>query len=176
MADGPASLAAAAAAVVTLMLSGCAEQAQSVHTARSEAPRATAAAASASPGLRQDEEPVRARFPEFGDFSSTLWKGEALGGTDRTSVPGPTDVRMSGIVRLTDADAARLRKDYAWQDTSRQPELPGGLRAQVPAGARWQTSADFTRAVTGDRYTATFLADLERKVLIFDAVNPERKG
>jgi hypothetical protein len=46
----------------------------------------------------------------------------------------------------------------------------------VPAGARWRTSTDFTRAVTGDRYTATFHADLARKVLVFDAVNPEKKG
>ncbi|MBA2813208.1 hypothetical protein E0500_039330 [Streptomyces sp. KM273126] len=46
----------------------------------------------------------------------------------------------------------------------------------MPAGTRWQTSTDFTPAVTGDRYTATFHADLERKVLVFDAVNPGKKG
>ncbi|MEV6587028.1 hypothetical protein [Streptomyces acidicola] len=83
---------------------------------------------------------------------------------------------MSGVVRLTDVDAARLRDGYAWQDAPGQPEVPSDLRVQVPAGARWQTSPDFTRAVTGDRYTATFHADLERKVLVFDAVNPGEKG
>ncbi|NUP15657.1 MAG: hypothetical protein HOZ81_06090 [Streptomyces sp.] len=174
-----ASLAAATVAMAALALTGCAEQrTQSVDTARPQDSRATATAASpAADGLRKDEEPVRVRFPEFGDFASVVWKGETLGQDSRESVPGPTDVRMSGIVRLTDTDAARLKDAYTWQNTSAQPDLPTDLRAQLPSdGPRWQTSTDFTRAVTGDRYTATFHADLDRKMLVFDAVNPEKRG
>ncbi|MDC0768572.1 hypothetical protein [Streptomyces sp. HD] len=171
-------LAAATVAMAALALTGCAEQrTQAVDTGRPQGSRATATAGSpAADGLRKDEEPVRARFPEFGDFAAVVWKGEALGQNDRSSVPGPTDVRMSGVVRLTEADATRLQDTYTWQGTSAQPDLPTDLRAQLPSGARWQTSTDFTRAVTGDRYTATFHADLDRKVLVFDAVNPEKKG
>ncbi|MFF0205654.1 hypothetical protein [Streptomyces sp. NPDC005017] len=133
---------------------------------RQEAPRGR---------LRYDEEPVRARFPEFGDFTSVVWRGEALGVSDR-SVPGPTDVRMAGVVRLADADARRLRDGYSWRDAPAQPEVPADLGPHVPAGARWRTSDGFARAVTGDRYPATFHADLERKLLVFEAVNPQPKA
>ncbi|MFJ9587467.1 hypothetical protein [Streptomyces acidicola] len=121
--------------MAALVLTGCAEQVRSVESVRTEDSRATATADSSAAGLRKDEEPVRVRFPEFGDFSSVVWKGEALGRNDRSSVPGPTDVRMSGVVRLTDADAARLRDGYAWQDASGTPEVPSDLRARVPSGA-----------------------------------------
>ncbi|MFI9150221.1 hypothetical protein [Streptomyces sp. NPDC053367] len=153
-------------AVAALVLTGCAGQPQPVG----------AAASPAAPGLRRDEEPVRARFPEFGDFTSSVWLGEVLGQNHgRPAVPGPTDVRMAGVVRLTAVDAARLRDTYTWQDAPAQPALPEGLRPEVPAGARWRTSAGFTRAVTGGLYPAAFHADLDRKVLVFDAVNPETK-
>ncbi|MGC0334207.1 hypothetical protein RKD23_007197 [Streptomyces sp. SAI-170] len=159
-------LAGVASAVAALVLTGCGGQ-----------PRPVGATASpADGGLRRDEAPVRARFPEFGDFTATVWQGEVLGPhSDRSTVPGPTDVRMSGVVRLTDADAARLRDTYAWQDAPTPPDLPTGLLTEVPADARWRTSAAFTRAVTADHYTAAFHVDLGHKVLVFDAVNPEKK-
>ncbi|MPY54827.1 hypothetical protein [Streptomyces acidicola] len=62
----------AAAAVAALVLTGCAEQARSVESVRTEDSRATATADSSAAGLRKDEEPVRVRFPEFGDFSSVV--------------------------------------------------------------------------------------------------------
>ncbi|CAL9345043.1 hypothetical protein [Streptomyces sp. enrichment culture] len=125
-------------------------------------------------GLREDPGPVRARFPEFGDFEAVVWRGEALGDGGGRSVPGPTDVRMSGVVRLGGGDAAQLRKRYAWREAAGGPRVPGGLATRIPAGARWWSSADFTRAVTDGRHPASFHVDLDRRVLVFDAVNPAR--
>ncbi|MET9734797.1 hypothetical protein ABZZ79_30410 [Streptomyces sp. NPDC006458] len=163
---------AVTAAVAALVLTGCGEQPRPGSPDRTGD---SAARADRPEGLREDEEPVRARFPEFGDFTSVVWEGEVLGANDR-SVPGPTDVRMAGVVHLADADARRLREGYSWQAASVRPRVPKDLLPHVPDGAHWRTSDGFTRAVTGDRYPATFHADLERRVLVFEAVNPQRKG
>ncbi|MFE2439673.1 hypothetical protein [Streptomyces sp. NPDC059409] len=170
--DGRSVLRQVAVAVAVVALSGCGRH---PGVADGAGPREPTAVVSAAPAIRRDEEPVRQRFPELGDVAGVEWTGEVLGG-GRSSAPGPTDVRMSGVVRLTDADASRLSEEYVWQDGPGTPVVSSLLRPRVPESTRWQTSADFTADVTRGRYSATFHADFGRRVIVFDAVNPERRG
>lgn len=171
LSDGRSALRQAALAVAVVALAGCGRHPGAADGAGSREPEA---AVSAAPGIRRDEGPVRQRFPELGDVAGAEWTGEVLG-SGRSSAPGPTDVRMSGVVRLTDADASRLSEEYVWQDGPGAPVVSSLLRARVPQSTRWQTSADFTAVVTRGRYSAAFHADFGRKVIVFDAVNPERR-
>ncbi|MFV0134047.1 hypothetical protein ACLGIH_12525 [Streptomyces sp. HMX87] len=157
--------------MAALVPSGCGHRTEPADAASAQESRA---AETGEPGIRQDKEPVRKYFPELGHFDAVEWTGEVLG-KGRSSVPGPSDIRVSGVVRLADADVARLSKDYAWQDEPGAPVVLSTIRPRVPGSAQWQTSEDFETAVTQGRYSATFYADFERKVIVFDAVNPEKK-
>ncbi|MFE5602860.1 hypothetical protein ACFQ8O_27190 [Streptomyces coelicoflavus] len=170
--DGRSALRQVALAVAVVALAGCGRH---PGVADGAGPRESKTAVSAAPGIRRDEGPVRQRFPELGDVAGVEWTGEVLG-SGRSSAPGPTDVRMSGVVRLTDADASRLSEEYVWQDGPGAPVVSSLLRSRVPRSTRWQTSTDFTADVTRGRYSATFHADFGRQVIVFDAVNPERRG
>ncbi|MFD8429799.1 hypothetical protein ACFV1R_19580 [Streptomyces coelicoflavus] len=172
LSDGRSVLRQVAVAVAVVALSGCGRHA---GVADGAGPRESRAAVSGAPGIRRDEGPVRQRFPELGDVAGVEWTGEVLG-KRRSSAPGPTDVRMSGVVRLTDADASRLSEEYVWQDGPGTPVVSSLLRPRVPESTRWQTSAEFTAVVTRGRYSAAFHADFDRQVIVFDAVNPERRS
>ncbi|MFF9487799.1 hypothetical protein [Streptomyces sp. NPDC014676] len=162
----------AAAAVAVLVLVGCGHRTGSADAAGAPESRSGGIG---EPGIRQDEDLVRKYFPELGDFDAVEWAGEVLG-KGRSSVPGPSDFRVSGVVRLADADVARLSKGYAWQDEPGTPVVLGTVRPRVPVSVQWQTSEDFVTAVTQGRYSATFYADFKRKSIVFDAVNPEKKA
>ncbi|WP_406729700.1 hypothetical protein WJ438_15570 [Streptomyces sp. GD-15H] len=165
---GPVSL-LAALVLAALTLSGCGRGPDSADAGPG---RETRAPQSADPGVRQDRQPVRTHFPELGDFSSVIWKEEILG-KDTSRVPGPSDVRVSGVVRLADADVARLKDDYAWRHEPSTPVVLSDIRPHVPAGTHWQTSEDFTAAVTQEHYSGAFHADFEQRIVVFDAINPE---
>jgi hypothetical protein len=75
-------------------------------------------------GVRRDEKVIRQYFPEPGDFEEVVWTGELLGDS-RSSVPGPSDFRVSGMIRLTESDTRRLRSEYVWQAA---PGRPTGSR------------------------------------------------
>ncbi|MFI5566156.1 hypothetical protein ACIA6T_02005 [Streptomyces sp. NPDC051740] len=158
--------------MAVLALAGCGHRTGSADTAGAPESRSGEIG---EPGIRQDEDLVRKYFPELGDFDSVEWAGETLG-KGRSSVPGPSDFRVSGVVRLADADVARLSKDHAWRNEPGTPVVLGTVRPRLPAGVQWQTSEDFVTAVTQGRYSATFYADFERKLIVFDAVSPEKNA
>lgn len=147
-----------------MAVAGCGAQ-------RSDAARPEASAsASAEARVRHDKQPVRVRFPQLGDFERVAWSASPLGEAD-ARVPGPTDVRMSGIVWLTAADAASLRSAYAWRTANAGPDVLDGLSAHVPDDVSWQVTAVYAESAEG---AAVFHADFDRKVVVFDAVNPPR--
>jgi hypothetical protein len=173
-ADRRAGQAAAAAVALAVcgLLTGCGGAHQQANSAGTGAPHADAAWKS-DQGIRRDKKLVREYFPELGDFEAVVWKGEILGDA-RSVVPGPSDFQVSGVVHLGDREAARLRRDYAWQSERGTPVVLSDIRPKVPKSANWQTSEDFTLNVTDDRFAATFYADFDRKIVVFDARNPER--
>jgi hypothetical protein len=136
--------------------------------------RESAGEGSAESGLRDDRERVRTRFSELGELLSVVWKGEVLGGAF-SRVPGPADVWMSGAVRLSDADVVRVSEGYDWRDAPGEPAVLSAVRPRVPGSAQRQTSEDWTAAVTQARYSGSFYADFERRVIVFDAINPGKK-
>ncbi|MFE5023485.1 hypothetical protein ACFRAO_09260 [Streptomyces sp. NPDC056656] len=159
-----------AAAASVIALTGCGSgAATSADTSRA------AASDSKDGALRHDRQPVADRFPELGDFTSVVWASDVLG-QDSRGAPGPSDVRMSGVVRLTAAQSEDLRKRYAWHSTPERPDVVEHLASHVPQAGEWKDSDDFTEAVTGGRYSASFSVDFGRGVAVFEAVNPERKN
>lgn len=128
------------------------------------------------PDVRRDEKVVRQYFPAFGDVEEVVWRGETLGLDSRGSVPGPSDVRISGAARLAEPDARRLRDAYEWHAAPGSPDVLPGVRSRVPGQADWRTSDGFTAAVTGDRYAGSFHVDFRERILVFDATNPVKHG
>ncbi|MEU0398847.1 hypothetical protein ABZ318_01085 [Streptomyces sp. NPDC006197] len=121
--------------------------------------------------VRTDREPVEKRFPQFGRFTGVEWAATPLGQAD-SRVPGPTDVRLSGVATLARADVQRLLKEYDWVPAGQPPAVLGSIASEVPEGAAWRTSGEFTSEVTRDVYTGSFHLDPEAGVMVFDAVNP----
>lgn len=124
--------------------------------------------------VRRDAKVIRQYFPELGAFEEVVWTGELLGDA-RAAVPGPSDFRVSGMVRLTASDARRLRSEYTWQGAPGGPAVLAGIRPYVPGQADWKTSEDFTATVTEGRYAGTFHVDFRKNALVFDATNPRKK-
>lgn len=121
--------------------------------------------------MRHDRKPIADRFPCLGDFQAVTWQAKALG-TGAPRVPGPTDLRLAGVVRLAPGDAKRLRNAFPWRVGGGKPSVLSGVAPQVPSAAAWRVSESFTRSVTGGRYRADFFADFSRNLLVFDTVNP----
>jgi hypothetical protein len=63
---------------------------------------------------------------------------------------------------------------YARTDSTKHRRLAGCVPPVVPSAQR-QTSEDLTAAVTQARYSGSFYADFERRVIVFDAINPGKK-
>ncbi|GAA3492817.1 hypothetical protein [Streptomyces cremeus] len=119
--------------------------------------------------VREERRPVERRFPVFGEFVRARWVGVTL---SDPRLPGPTDVRMAGVVDLSSRDAERLRTGYEWREAT-APSVPEAVTPLLPTGARWRTSESFEGAVTGGgRYAASFHVDFEKRVLVFDALDP----
>lgn len=125
-------------------------------------------------GVRRDAKVVRQYFPELGDFEEVVWTGELLGDA-RSAVPGPSDFRISGMVRLSASDTRRLRSEYTWQNGPGRPDVLAGIRARLPGRADWKTSDEFTASVTEGGYAGSFHVDFQKNTLVFDARNPRKK-
>ncbi|MFJ9796989.1 hypothetical protein [Streptomyces sp. NPDC101145] len=139
------------------------------------APRDRASATPPPPVRRYDPGPVEARFPQLGPLVDVTWAvWTPPGAHGRQLVPGPTDVRLSGVARLAPAHARRLLAEYAWTPAATPPAPLDAVAATVPPGARWRTSAGFVQAVTRGRYRADFHFDPAGRLMVFDAVDPTR--
>ncbi|MEU2234862.1 hypothetical protein [Streptomyces vietnamensis] len=161
MSPGESRRTAAGVLLLIALVGGCAGAAEPpARTASQQAPE-----------IERDRKPVERRFPQFGNFTGVAWAAAPLGVAD-SRVPGPTDVRMSGVVTLAKADVRRLLKEYHWAPAEELPDVLGSVAPRVPAGAAWRTSEAFTSAVTGEAYSASFHLDPVAGVMVFDAVDP----
>ncbi|MFJ4776610.1 hypothetical protein [Streptomyces sp. NPDC088762] len=124
---------------------------------------------------RTELDQIGARFPEFGPLASTTWCGMVPAQDSR--VPGPTDVRLFGV--LTPQDPATVRvylDDPSYAFTPSAPEdVPAEIGASLPPDAEWVSSEKLTRAVTGGRYDGDFLLDRRSGRVLFDCLDPHRK-
>lgn len=127
------------------------------------------------PAPRHDPEPIEARFPQLGPLAGVTWAAWTPSGAQgRQLVPGPTDVRLSGVARLTPDSARRLTAAHPWSPAATPPTPLDAVAPEVPPGTPWRTSDAFVRAVTGGRYEAEFHFDPDGLVMVFDAMNPTR--
>ncbi|WP_369147706.1 hypothetical protein [Streptomyces sp. R44] len=136
-----------------------------------EPPSRTASQQPPEVKVERDRKPVEERFPQFGNFTGVEWAAVPLGTAD-SRVPGPTDIRISGVATLAKADVQRLLKEYDWVAAEVPPDVLGGIAPKVPKGAEWRTSEEFTSEVTRNVYTGSFHLDPRAGVMVFDAVNP----
>ncbi|MGA5030259.1 MULTISPECIES: hypothetical protein [unclassified Streptomyces] len=124
--------------------------------------------------VRRDAKVIRQYFPELGAFEEVVWTGELLGDA-RAAVPGPSDFRVSGMVRLTASDTRRLRTEYTWQGAPEGPAVLADMRPYGPGQADWKTSDGFTATVTEGRYAGSFHVDFQKNTLVFMRRIPGRR-
>ncbi|WP_066945269.1 hypothetical protein [Streptomyces lushanensis] len=163
---------AVAGVVAVVVVSGCAGAADTSV----EGSGGRARASESPPGaVRHDRRPIQDRFPEFGDISGTSWVSDVLN-DGRSGVPGPSDVRLTGVASLSAAAVAAISERYSWKTSQPPSSVPEALLSELPADGDWRTSADFDAAVTRGEYDGTFHLSAERGVVLFDAVNPVRRS
>ncbi|MER7465926.1 hypothetical protein [Streptomyces sp. NPDC097981] len=149
-----------------------------------EAGGAPRAAPSTAPGhgrltgpctVHRETDPVSARFPELGPVASTAWCG--MQPSSGARVPGPTDVRLFGVLTPQDAAAVRMYLDdpsYAFAPATPE-DVPAEIRSVLPADARWLSSRKFDTLVGGGRDDGDFYFDRASGQVVFDCMNPRRK-
>ncbi|MEV5972829.1 hypothetical protein [Streptomyces sp. NPDC051921] len=126
--------------------------------------------------VRQETDQITSRFPSFGPLESTSWCGMSRD-TSGDRVPGPTDVRLVGLLDAVDDEA--VRKDLGDPVLRFEPatptHLPAEIRKLLPAGAEWMTSEQVNKRITEDLYLGTFYYDRRSGQVLFDCSNPRRK-
>ncbi|MET9881906.1 hypothetical protein ABZZ20_01885 [Streptomyces sp. NPDC006430] len=128
--------------------------------------------------VRTETDPIASRFPELGRIGSTTWCGMQPASAGRLAgAPGPTDVRLFGVLRPQDVAAVRAYLDdpsYAFAAAVPQ-DVPEKIRDVLPTGARWVSSETFDALVTGGHYDGDFYVDAVSGQVVFDCMNPDRK-
>ncbi|MGW0664567.1 hypothetical protein [Streptodolium elevatio] len=122
--------------------------------------------------VRTDHTPIEARFPELGTLAEVTWIGSAWGNVPgRVGVPGPTDVRVVGVAKLSPGDLDRLTSRYAWASCGASPtDVPKPLVAAVGESGTWCEDDAMVREVDSDS-SWSFLLDKARGVVYFDSIN-----
>ncbi|WP_280234496.1 hypothetical protein [Nocardia cyriacigeorgica] len=82
-------------------------------------------------------------FPAIGNPETAQWV-TWNNASERT--PGPTIYWIEAVIRLTPADADRLRNTYKPAPTAARPELTSQVQQVVPPG-RYATGPDLDRAL-----------------------------
>ncbi|WP_250403960.1 hypothetical protein [Streptomyces cellostaticus] len=122
--------------------------------------------------VRSDPAPIERRFPAFGTPERVHWCGVVLNAGDGR-VPGPTDVRLVGVVELAPAAFAGIVEDLGEDPVAQAPQgLPGEIVEFLPGEARWRRSDRLDRSVTQGRYTGSFHVDTAHRVVLVDCVDP----
>ncbi|MCP3820394.1 hypothetical protein NLX86_20525 [Streptomyces sp. A3M-1-3] len=125
--------------------------------------------------VRQDVDQITARFPEFRELEYTSWCG--ITPKSESRVPGPTDVRLVGV--LNSMDDAAVRKYVEDPALSFKPlaprDVPSEIAKVLPEGAQWMASEQFDKLITGDLYSGTFYVDKKSAHVLFDCMNPIRR-
>ncbi|WP_346534481.1 hypothetical protein [Micromonospora sp. DPT] len=105
------------------------------------------------------------QVPGLGDFLDVHWQVDTEA-NPCSRVPGPTDWRYQGVVRLRPADARALTAAYTWEAAGTEPAVWPGLSAYVPAGVRWRHSTRYDESAAGSRHIELHL-DPDRAVALF---------
>ncbi|MEU1704607.1 hypothetical protein ABZ478_04275 [Streptomyces sp. NPDC005706] len=122
--------------------------------------------------VRSDPAPIEKRFPVFGTPERAHWCGVVLNAGDGR-VPGPTDVRLVGVVELTPAAFAGIVEDLGADPVAKAPQgLPDEIVKSLPGDARWRHSDRLDRSITQGRYTGSFHVDTAHRAVLVDCVDP----
>ncbi len=92
---------------------------------------------------RTDIAPLVKYFPAIGNPESAQW---VTWNNASERAPGPTIYWIEAVIRLTPADADRLRNTYNPTPAAASPELKSQVRHAVPPG-RYLSGPDLDRAL-----------------------------
>lgn len=109
---------------------------------------------------RTDIKPISERFPNLTGIEKVYWSGSTIGGDF-----GPTNYVLRGYVFLSQAAAAALKQDYAWENELIIPELQYDFKGKLQ---HWSSSDDFDAYIKSSSYTGHFYFDQKQNVLYFD--------
>lgn len=122
-----------------------------------------------APAVRTDAAPITKRFPALGAPAELHWQGGAAG-KDTGGVPGPTDVRIQGLIVLPPEVVTAAQKDYQFKPATAGPDLSAELQPFAPKDAVWQVSDAFTRQVRTSSYSGTVLLDPASRTVWLDLI------
>ncbi|KUL27127.1 hypothetical protein ADL15_36115 [Actinoplanes awajinensis subsp. mycoplanecinus] len=116
------------------------------------------------------------QLPGIGDYLEVHYHVTVLGTPCDRNVPGPTDMRYEGLIRLRPADADELAGEYDWKPLPSGATFTFGtpddmwprLAPFAPAGTTWLHSEQYAQTtstgplpgdlfLSADRATAYFL-------------------
>ncbi len=127
--------------------------------------------------VRSDPAPITRRFPLFGTPRRAHWCGVLVNGGGGDRVPGPSDVRMVGVVELTAPAFAKVEAGMGAHPAAGSPgTLPAEVVRFLPDHATWLRSPRLDRSISRGLYTASFLVDRARRAVVLDCVDPEPVG
>ncbi|WP_410658718.1 hypothetical protein [Amycolatopsis sp. lyj-112] len=88
------------------------------------------------PVVHTDPAPVAETFPEVGEIVEASWVEERVGTSEgRIEAPGPTDLRLSALVKLRIEAVSKVISGAKCKAGS--PTPPESLKALVPSGVAW---------------------------------------
>ncbi|MBE1579188.1 hypothetical protein ACFORH_27785 [Amycolatopsis roodepoortensis] len=90
--------------------------------------------------VHTDPAPVAEDFPEVGEIVAASWVEERMGASEgRDAAPGPSDLRLSALVKLRREAVTKVLADYKCQAGS--PAVPESLKGLFPSGVKWLSCA-----------------------------------
>ncbi|AUI56967.1 hypothetical protein [Amycolatopsis sp. BJA-103] len=88
------------------------------------------------PVVSTDPAPVAEEFPEVGEIVEASWVEERMGVSEgRIEAPGPTDLRLSAVVKLRPEAVSRVMAGKNCHAGA--PVAPEPLKALLPTGVAW---------------------------------------
>ncbi|MGY6655094.1 hypothetical protein ACXIZN_23300 [Amycolatopsis sp. TRM77291] len=86
--------------------------------------------------VHTDPAPVAEDFPEVGEIVAASWVEERMGASEgRDAAPGPSDLRLSALVKLRREAVTKVLGEYECQAGS--PAVPEPLKGLFPSGVAW---------------------------------------
>ncbi|OXM56646.1 hypothetical protein CFP71_12500 [Amycolatopsis thailandensis] len=90
--------------------------------------------------VHTDPAPVAETFPEVGEIVEASWVEEKMGASEgRVAAPGPTDYRLSALVKLRIDAVSKVMSGYECHAGT--PAAPERLKALLPSGVSWLSCA-----------------------------------
>ncbi|WP_405016847.1 hypothetical protein OHV05_06855 [Kitasatospora sp. NBC_00070] len=141
-----------------------------------------AAKSSAEPELWTSTDELTKLLPKLGPIATALWRERSSneGGSDR-SLPGPTDLFLHALIRLTPGGVATLTAGR--QPVPDQPRsgtghraIPAAMVAAFPPGARWVADPELSRQVVVAEGARELYLDPASDTVYLFAVNVSAPG